>query len=96
MKANDGGNGHSPQTSRTPELPGRDELTYVHDLLSMIAEDLQLTLALDIEGDDLTVIMAARSVLCWVLGHKNTAFPDGVRELEDAMRELGLDELKKH
>lgn len=94
MKSNGSGNG--PEVQRSPELPERDELNYVHDLLSMIAEDLKLVFALEIEDDDLTIILASRNVLCWILGHENTSFPDGVRDLEESMRELGQDTLKNH
>jgi len=72
-----------------PELPGPDEFEYVHALLSMIAEDENLILSLDLGEDDLTIILASRNILCWILGHSNTTFPDGLRELEDMMRTLG-------
>ncbi len=89
-------NGNGPMIPKSIKIPGRDEFEYVHDLLSTIANDVQLIRALDVEGDDLTVLLASRNVLCWLLGHTNTSFPDGVRELEDSMRELGLDMRKNH
>ena len=89
-------NGNSGKGQAIPERPDRDQINYVHNLLSMIADDMQLLLALDIEGDDLIIILASRNVLCWILGHENTSFPDGVIELEDAMKDMGQDTLKLH
>ena len=89
-------NGNGFVVQETPEPPDDDQLNYVHDLLSMISDDLQLVLALDMGEDDLTIIFASRNVLCWVLGHGNASFPDGIQELEDSIKELGHDMLKSH
>ena len=96
MSNNGTGNDGDGKIQANLEQPDRDQINYAHDLLSMIADDAQLLHALEVEGDDFVIILASRNVLCWILGHGNTSFPDGMKILEDAMKELGQDMLRPH
>ena len=85
-------NGNGNHYPRTPEVT-RNDIGYAHDLLATVLDDSKLIEAMQLTEEEIIIMSASMSVLCWILGHENQIFAKGMASLEEELRAMGTDKL---
>ena len=73
-----------------------NDLNQVHDFLSTILEDEGIVIGLGLTPGDIHSLTVARGVLCWILGHENHMFIEGVIDLEMRLKAMDNTSMTAH
>jgi len=71
-----------------PPMKTWAEIQKAHDTLATIVLNPDLRDEI-VHSDWVDQVVASLDVLCWVLGHANTRFPDALSGVEEKLRDLG-------
>jgi len=85
-------NGNGNSYKRNTEIT-KDEIGYVHDLLATVLDDQDLMEALQLSEEEVIIVSSSMSVLCWILGHENQIFADGIKSLEEELKAMNISKL---